>query len=251
MVHSKPKELGSLIKGFLRVGRQEFSVGGRMLYIDPASRLGLALLQKGNYETALSDYLTQHLPQGGTFVDVGANEGFFSVLAASITGPGGRVVSVEPQPSMWPVILRNASLNGYANMTLLPFAAGDQPGTAELNLMPSTVTGAASLVKKPSFSRRLRKSQRITIQTLDHLLDSQKINHVDLMKIDVEGFELNAVRSMTKHLKTQTIKRLVIELHYPELRALGQDAEEIVDLLNTSGYTVNIEHKYLYAGLNC
>jgi len=83
-------------------------------------------------------------------VDLGANEGYFTVIGARLCGDTGRVLAIEPQLRLLPVIEENVRLNNVADVTLVNVAIGDQPGTVEMQLTPSTNNGGSG------FGRRSR-----------------------------------------------------------------------------------------------
>jgi FkbM family methyltransferase len=157
------------------------------------------------------------------------------MLAATLVGPGGRVLTCEPQERLWPVILENIALNGFINVQLLPFAVGEQRGKAFINLYPSLNTGSSNI---NSHKRRWEKQQAIKLVPLSDLLDSLHGVPVDLLKVDVEGFEHKVLVGAGRHLGT-TIKQLVVELHPAQLATLGSSVENVVKLLRDRGYSAH------------
>src|SRR4051812_38970298 len=111
----RPAPVASALKRLLRVRRRAVTTPEGTFWIDPVSNLGLELL-RGRYEPSLTEVVRRYLRPGGVFVDVGANEGYFSAIAARLVGPTGRVVAVEPQARLRPVLEENFRLNGVANV---------------------------------------------------------------------------------------------------------------------------------------
>lgn len=227
----RPLELGIFIKWLLRVQRLEAAAQGIKLWVDPASNFGKRVLRDGNYEADLTAAFGKLLQPGQTFVDVGANEGWFSMLAAKLTGASGQVLACEPQERLWPAILKNAALNGFTNVQLLPFAVGRERGRGEINLYPSVNTGSSHI---SGTKRRWEKTQPIEVVPLSAVLDGFG-GKVDLMKIDVEGFELQALQGAAEHLGS-TIRNIVVETHPGPLQALGASEADVVQLLESKGY---------------
>jgi FkbM family methyltransferase len=186
----RPLELAEFLKKILRIHRYEIEAEGLRVWIDPVSNVGSRLLAEGTYEKKLTDALSHLLGPNLTFYDVGANEGWFSLIAARIVGPGGRIVAVEPQERLWPVILQNASLNHFANINLQPFAIANQEGETTIKLYPSVNTGASGL---GSDKRRFERLQRVTLLPLARLIEGSGLTKIDLMKFDVEGYELEVL----------------------------------------------------------
>jgi FkbM family methyltransferase len=236
LTNMRPLELGIFMKWLLRVQRLETEAQGIKLWVDPASNFGKRVLREGNYEADLTAAFGELLQPGQTFVDVGANEGWFSMLAAKLVGSSGRVLACEPQERLWPVITKNIFLNGFANVHLLPFAVAEQPGEAVINLYPSVNTGSSNI---SATKRRWETQQRIKLLPLTDVLGSLRGANVDLMKVDVEGFEHKVLLSAGEHLG-KTIKRLVVELHPAQLEALGSSEDQVVALLESRGYAKRV-----------
>jgi len=240
----RPKELGSMIASLLRIHRIPAKAEGVTILVDPASVFGARILEEGAYEPEVVRTLNTILREGDVFVDLGANEGFFSMIAARIVGPKGRVFAIEPQVRLWPVIIQNIVLNDATNVTLVPFAVSDSPGEAEIVVTPASNSGAASLVANSSMLSRFRPRQKVAIRSLDELSRSYGFERVSLMKVDIEGFELNALRSAESLLKSRRIRNIILEIHPAHLAALGQSPEDVVRLLEQHGYSVESREGY-------
>lgn len=229
----RPLELSLVMKWLLRVRRVETEVQGIKLWVDPASNFGKRVLREGNYEADLTQAFRSLLQPGQTFVDVGANEAWFSMLAAKMVGPAGRVLACEPQERLWAPILKNIALNEFTNVELLPFAVGCERGRGEINLYPSLNTGSSHI---GGTKRRWEKTQAIETMPLSVILEGRGSPIVDFMKIDVEGFELQVLKGAGAHLGSK-IKRMVVEVHPEPLRTLGSSEHELEELLRSKGYT--------------
>ena len=112
LMRVRPAPLAVVLKKILGTGRTVVSTPSGKFWIDPVSLLGMALSRRGEHEPAMRETIERWLPLGGVFVDLGANEGYFSVLGALRCGANGRVLAIEPQQRLLPVITRNAELNG-------------------------------------------------------------------------------------------------------------------------------------------
>lgn len=240
----RPIELAYLIKKVLRVKRSEHTLdNGLTFYVDPASNFGMRLIKDGKYEPATTNAILSLLNEGDTFVDLGANEGYFSILASKKVGRNGRVFSIEPQQRLWEVIQKNYELNYCSNATIIPYAVGEKEEKLIINLYPSINTGASSLSNKENFGKtrnNVRKkffgTQQIQTKQLDKLAEDYGIEKINLIKIDIEGFEFFALKSAQSLLKNKLIDHILIEFHPPQLKDLGQTSSEIVSYLNSFGY---------------
>lgn len=239
----RPLELRLLAKWALRLKRRIVELGdGRRYEVDPISDLGINLATTGEYESKLAAEMLRILITGGSFIDVGANEGYFSVLGSKAVGPTGRVFAIEPQARLWPVIIRNAFLNSCANIQLLPYGLSASTQEMKLQLYPSTNTGASTFTETFGFKvsmgwyrKRLFGSQESKVVALDEIQEALPAT-IDLAKIDIEGFEFEALKGAEDILSQGRIKRMLIEIHENALRQMGQSEEMIDGLLAKHGY---------------
>ncbi len=192
----------------------------------------------GCYEPQETLLVREILKPGMTFVDVGANWGYFTLLAAHLVGPQGTVVALEPDPRMFAKLAANVSRNGYRNVTLHQFAAA----AADDHLPLQAYDEAAGNF---GLSRLLPGSTdegavQVRTRPLDSVLDALELGLVDLLKMDIEGAEGLALRGLARSLKTRRVARLLLELHPQAVEAYGTTVEQIFDLLTSAGYTSQI-----------
>ncbi len=202
--------------------------------MDPISDLGVAITRYGHYELSMTETLNDHLRSGSVFVDLGANEGYFTIIAGRLCGPAGRVLSIEPQERLLPVIRQNILLNGLSNVSLLNAAISNTPGSAELFLTSDINSGGSGFHRHSKYSL---PTQTVQTLTLEQALDQHQLPQVDLMKIDIEGFEYEALLGSPHVFQNHRIKALALELHPHILEARGKDANEITAMLANAGYT--------------
>ena len=142
--------------------------------------------------------LKNRLNPGDIFLDIGANIGFYSLLASDIIGKGGSIFSFEPdkrciQKPSEPYI----SINNVENIKSFNIALSDYDGEGFLSEKPENNSGWTHLTNSSS-----NESRRVDIVKLDTFVENKNIPKIDLIKIDTEGYELNVlkggVRSITK-----------------------------------------------------
>lgn len=233
LMRVRPNTLAAKLKLLLRVKRQTVETAHGRFWIDPVSLLGIALSQRGEHEPAMIATLQQYLHDGATFVDLGANEGYFTVIGATLCGAAGKVVSIEPQSRLLEVIEANVSQNGVAGVTVVNAAVTDKAGTAKIYLTASTNTGGTSLINRSKYSL---PSAEIVTKTLEQILDDAAVPAVDLMKVDIEGFEYEALLGSRQVFEQRRVKALALELHPEILKLRGKDASEITTMLEEAGY---------------
>jgi FkbM family methyltransferase len=233
LLRIRPALLGQWIKRLLRWGRVEVQVADGRFWLDMASNFGIRVTSAEGYEPETKALLVSFLKPGMAFVDLGANEGFFSVIAARAVGPTGRVLAIEPQSRLGPVIRRNLELNDAANVTLAQVAISAEAGVAEFNLAPDTNSGSSGLSRA---TRYANPTQSVRTLTLDLCLQEHALTMVDVMKIDIEGYEYEAVLGAKELFRTLKVRCLLIEIHDKLLSARGLRPQDISDFLLSCGY---------------
>lgn len=154
------------------------------------------------YEPGTSQLILSELHEGSTFVDVGANNGYYTILALSRVGASGHVWSFEPNPDAFDRLSRNVSLNGSPrNVELYPVALGSGSGTQQLFI-------SRYLDSRSSFTRQGRNSIQVRVQRADEILKGQR---VDWIKIDAEGAEHLVLEGLTETLQENPGLRLIVE----------------------------------------
>ena len=159
---------------------------GTMLYLDLSQRMchGLFFLRGQPHEYGTEKLMRFLLRPGDTFVDVGANVGYYSVLASGLVGRTGTVLAIEPQPPALSMLALNATRRD-SPITVVSVAASDETGAAQLWVRPEGDTSSLSPGGPAT-------PTSVPLETLDHLC--AELPRVTLLKIDVEGHELQVLR---------------------------------------------------------
>lgn len=174
-------------------------------------------------ESDVEDLIYKTLEKGDVFVDVGANVGYYTLLASSLLGPRGVVISVEPVPETFKVLLRNIKLNGVNNVVAVPKAAWNN--FAKLKIcIPRKWYGLASVFRGKSLQR-----DEVTIVDaipLDSVLGMY--SEIKLVKIDVEGAEYQVLKGTRKALKKT--RYVIFEF--------SREKDGIIHLLREEGFKI-------------
>ncbi len=144
------------------------------------------------------------LRRGSTVVDVGANIGWFALLARTLVGSEGRVIAIEPDPAGFDLLSESVRLNGFDNVHLLRKVATDKKGTETLNL--SRVPGQHSLTRKLG-----GLTLQVEADTLDNIATSLGLQQVDLLKLDVEGGERRVLQGAKGLMANSRIRQMYLE----------------------------------------
>jgi FkbM family methyltransferase len=209
--------------------------GGQFLVPNLREPVALHLLIDGVYEPPLGDFLRAQLASGATFVDVGANVGVFTILAGWLVGPDGRVLALEPSPRVFPYLEHNVRRNGLENVRLRQCAALDHDGTSvSFYEAPAQHFGMGALA--PQFDGQ---PTPVPGRTLDSLLEDEEIERVDLLKVDVEGFEADVFRGARRLLTSGRPPVIVFEFRdWAEERVPGGRPGDAQRLLMDWGFRV-------------
>jgi FkbM family methyltransferase len=228
----RPAPLGVLFKRLARVHRVEFTTAAGTFWVDPGSDIGQRLYTTGAYDREATALLERCLRPGDTYVDIGANEGHLCVSAARAVGPLGRVIAVEPQSRLQPVLRRNLALN-RVSAEILAVAVSDRDGETKLFLAPDTNNASSGLA--PQTRYRL-PSEVVPQITLTRVLAGCRLERPTLVKMDIEGFEHEAIFGSADLFRQCRVPRLLLELHEQALARRGHPPDAIPRFLTDCGY---------------
>lgn len=228
----RPAWLAAKAKHFLGVRRKTIATDFGRFRLDPVSMMACIGMGQA-FEPEMVELFRAVIRPGDTVIDLGANEGFFSVLAASLAGPAGRVVAIEPQLWLGEVIRENARLNNIDIIEIESVAIGDQNGVADFFVNVDTNSGASGFT---TLSRSNSHRTTVSTETLESLLDRRGLSTVDFMKVDIEGGEYGAVFGSRRVFETRRIRAFVLELHPRQLRQRGLDETEFAPFFESCGY---------------
>jgi FkbM family methyltransferase len=175
----------------------------------PLDHAHAGLIVRGTLEPPVQEALRRLLAPGDVFYDVGANVGFFTILGARLVGPEGRVIAFEPVPACARAVARNIALNDFAHAAIREEAVGAASGRAQL-----LVVGEASWSHLASTGRHadVRAEIDVAVASIDELVLAGEIPPPDVLKIDTEGAELQAIAGMRATIEHHR-PAIVCELH--------------------------------------
>jgi FkbM family methyltransferase len=233
LMRIRPAPLAVVAKRVFRVRRTSLKTAEGTFWVDPASFFGQELAIHGIYDPATLAVLKSVLRSGDTFIDIGANEGYFSVIAAPLVGPKGRVIVVEPQARLAPVLARNFELNGCRQATIVNTVVSDHIGRGEIFLTPDVNSGASGMAAR---TRYPLQTQRVATTTLRDLFETSRISGRVVIKMDIEGWEHEAILGSPLLFQEGRITALVLEHHGSLIAGRGLDAAAVPQFLTRCGY---------------
>jgi FkbM family methyltransferase len=181
-----------------------------------------------------SRLLQSLFPPGGIFFDVGANHGFYSLMASYIGGTASVVCAFEPQQRLAEAMRTSKEMNQFTQLRIYELALGDQDGQGDF-FIPDTGSGVGSMLRDHASQTGPVRQTTVSIATLDSVFRKENLHRLDVIKIDVEGAELNVIRGAI-----ETIERfhpfIWFEMNPGAQRSAVHDQEEIYSLLERLGY---------------
>jgi len=190
----------------------------------------LFYLTREDYEPEVA-FLEKIVQAGDVFIDAGANCGVYTIAAAHWVGPTGRVLAFEPGAESLAMLRRNVTLNAFPHVEVFPLALAAQTGTARLY---AHAHGASSFTLGETEEGR-RHSFTIETITLDAVLAQQRLERVDVLKMDVEGAEELILRGAGE-LFARAQPKVIFEINPPACARLGLSERGAWDFLATRGY---------------
>lgn len=201
------------------------SIQGSLMILDLSDKgIHKDLYLNGIREPQATRYLQSILESEWVVVDIGANIGYYALQEARVVQ---KVIALEPTPASFKVLETNIDLNSYDNIEAHELAIGDCVGEVAFEISRAcNWNSVAPLRRKGTLSVRM--------ETLDRLLDGHK---VDFVRMDVEGYEMNALKGMKGVLRYNK-PRMFIEVHRDKLKDYGSSQRELLEYLASFGYGI-------------
>ncbi len=198
----------------------------------------------GVWEPDITAFVSRRLVAGDTFIDVGANIGYYTLLASQLVGESGRVVAVEISPSILALLEANLALAGSPpNVRTVQAAAAAERGTLTVFRAPDWCLGLTSTIPR----RGLAPEAQVEAAPLDELLTPEELASTRMVKIDVEGTELNVLAGIGRLIAHgRRDLEILVELipeHWP--KSTGSPEEALRPLFDAGFYAYRVDNNYL------
>jgi FkbM family methyltransferase len=213
---------------------------GHTLFVDGRDAVMIPhFVSGGRYEPEVTDFFRHVLRPGMTVFDIGANWGYFSLLAAALVGNQGRVFAFEPEPRNFALLQRNIRANGYTNIVAVPKAISNRQGTVTL-FHDRRNLGGHSISEDCVPLKNRGGSVEVETTTLDEFVDALgEEKRVDLIKMDVQGAEGLVLERAHETLRRNKV-RIVMEFWPSGLGRLGTDALQLLQELQVLGFEIRV-----------
>lgn len=192
-----------------REGKIRDTISGFPMYLELSDLIQRKVFMR-TWERSELQLLPKLLKPGGVFLDVGANVGCYTAAAARCVGPAGIVHAFEPEPDIFAQLSAWASSANATQVICHQIAISDSEGALQMYVPPPSFRN-----HNASASRYCAQMQEITVKrtTLDYFITSTQLRHIDLMKMDIEGHELNALRGGSTHLRRGIVRYILCEFN--------------------------------------
>lgn len=189
------------------------------------------LLLYGKREPICTNYLMNSgvLKEGDVVLDIGANIGYYVLIESKLVGDLGKVYAIEPVSSNIKALKRNIKLNNRENVEIFRLAVSDKGEKSRVYISDSCNLSA---MERSLVSGNIIGVEEVDVVTVDSFLKDKNIP--DLIRMDVEGYEYNIIRGMTKTLQENT--EILMELH--PLKLSKEQLEEMFEILKANNFKV-------------
>ncbi|HEY0704879.1 MAG TPA: FkbM family methyltransferase, partial [Candidatus Acidoferrales bacterium] len=196
---------------------------------------GTAPMYFGSYALPIVETMKRTLRPGDTFLDVGANIGYLSAIAAGLVGMSGQVHSFEPVPEYFRRVERLASLNPQYTIRAKACALGEVPGNCTIYV--TREPGQSTLVSEYKAEPEVVATLEVPVIRLDSYLKENGIERVQLIKIDAEGFELPILKGLDGFFRSSRCRPdIICEIAPRAYPLMGRRISELAEYMAGYGY---------------
>ena len=215
--------------------RGTFLLNGQHMILAGVDRYPPIDMAMGNFEARTVELIENVLRPGMNMVDVGAHVGYFSLLAASLVGESGRIFAFEPEPENYQILIGNIERNGYETIVVEQKAISQSLGEVQL-FISGLDNGSHSIYQ----NKKRRTTGFVTVPTitLDSFIELHGSPDLDLIKIDVEGAEIDVINGMQRILERLRPPALLIEFCPFLLQAAGKLPIDLIRLIRRWGFVI-------------
>ena len=196
--------------------------------------IGWPIFVHQEYEPGETRFIARTLRAGDVFVDVGANVGYFTTLASGRVGPRGKVIAFEPDPDSCALLRDNLRRNGARNAVVFNCALGSEDRAGQLYRSKSNFGD-----HRVAAGNEDRESVSISIRRFDAVCADLTVSRVDLIKIDVQGYEPQVLEGMGDSLDRLQVRTILMEFWPYGIRYAGGSPAKLIDRLLSHGFVIH------------
>jgi len=231
------KTVHSLISGGiewkhqLTAGEKWLEYNGADLYADTSDHVAGRIEMRGDYDTQTRKYIENQLDVGDFAIDIGAHIGHQMVNMRQSVGSNGAVWAFEPNPNNVGYINKTLSNNKWDNVEMFPIALSNTEESDQIIISDPKNTGKAALQDANQLDMNPHEQYSIETRRLTSILNERGIEEIDLIKIDVEGGEVDIICDLARDL--QSVGTILLEIHTNKINKT--DVIEIYEILDNHG----------------
>ncbi|HVP73931.1 MAG TPA: FkbM family methyltransferase [Phycisphaerales bacterium] len=189
-------------------------------------------VREGWFEFAEQAFWWLYLRPGDSVIDCGAHVGLFTLLASQAVGEYGRVIALEPNPATAALLRKNADAIGARNIEVIEAAAASRPGSLTLHAGAGKTSAYSSSVAGVAGASDIK----VKAVTIDDLVRDRHVESIAMLKLDVEGAELDAWKGCSQTVKANRIALAMVEFTEANQRAAGASSDALVEAWSSSGF---------------
>jgi FkbM family methyltransferase len=209
-------------------------IGGGKMIFDTNDHLAQRIRCEEGFEPEVRAEVERIASRHLNVIDIGANIGYYTILASRLVGPENRVFSFEPQANVVNKLRRNIQANALRNVEVFSFALADKPGTVAFNLPAEGIEAFGSMHANGRF--KVAKTVDVETHRLDDVLEKLGNPKIGLVKMDAEGAELLILRGATKLLSSPDKPDLIFEANEVNCKPFGYCVFDILQYVHSFGY---------------
>ena len=210
--------------------RNIIEVQGSKMYVDLDGELILrktfeSYIMSPDWEELMTQMFKQVVKDGDTVLDLGANLGYYTLLAAKLVGKKGKVYAFEPEPRNYNLLLKNIELNGYDNVIPMQKAVSNK--TEVVKLFLNSEDSGAHTIRQSDSNKEFIEVESVALD--DFFKD--ELHPIDVIKMDIEGTEMAAFLGMDRIIKGNKNLKIFCEFYPALIEGVSYSAEEFAHKL--------------------
>lgn len=225
------------MRGLNAIGKktvQQRLLCGARMQLETNDHLAQQMRCEESFEPAVRKELMRIASRGINVIDIGANIGYFTVMASKLIGPDKRVFAFEPQARIVERLRGNVALNPSGNVEIFPMALSDKTGTIVFNLPQVGKESFGSIHANGRFE--VMKTVEVETQRLDDVWAKLGNPEIGLIKVDAEGAELSILRGAEKLLTSPARPQIIFEANEENCKPFGHCVFDLLQYVHSLGY---------------
>ena len=207
-------------------------IDGNEMFLDPQDILRLSINKI--YEEYEIEVVKKIIKKGDTVLDLGAHIGYYTLIFAKLVGDKGKVFAFEPEPNNFNLLKKNVEVNGYQNVVLIPKAVSSKTGKHKLYISDER-SGSYTIIE----TEKNQKYIEIDSVCLDDYF-VEFDGKINFIKMDIEGYEGEAIKGMTSLLQKSEWIRILMEFTPYLIEEIGMRPEEYISLFNDPDWKIYV-----------